>query len=336
MRRALISTLLLATGCHGLSALGGACKQTTDCVKGAFCVDGQCAASQACKQNSDCAAHQICTTELHCASSVTPAMTIIGMHGDTADATSPEGFIVTSALVVNGTGFVSAMEGVLVDAANKAYPLTLSVASATTLTAVLPLTLEALVPATAQGASFTLQLKSATAGTASAPLSIVRGAQGPPGPPGPEVVAPLALTYTLDDQPALSVSNSDLTGLALSVTGNMDFTNNGPPSVLIAPFVTFTPDNETTNTSYNAASAMRLPIYQVTPAASAANDVSIPCHGNDLVIGGGCQPMSPGNTCFVTRNYPISASAWHCRTNDIAGVNANCTMATYAICLKSF
>lgn len=95
-----------------------------------------------------------------------------------------------------------------------------------------------------------------------------------------------------------------------------------------------------TNAQYIAASAVRLPIYRVTPGESGASEGGASCKAGDLLLGGGCvsRETSGIDTCMVERSFPISTITWYCRavkTTGTTSTTSECRTTPYAICLKS-
>jgi hypothetical protein len=93
-----------------------------------------------------------------------------------------------------------------------------------------------------------------------------------------------------------------------------------------------------TNAAYMAATAVRLPIYKVTPGESGGNETGASCNTGDVLIGGGCNGRDAlgTETCMVERNYPISSVAWYCRSRKANGMHTECRATAFAVCLKSY
>jgi len=92
-----------------------------------------------------------------------------------------------------------------------------------------------------------------------------------------------------------------------------------------------------TNAQYQAAPAVHLPVYRVTPGEYSTNEGGASCKTGDLLLGGGCNGRDTlgSETCMVERDYPISQYTWYCRARKANGNHSECRATAFAICLKS-
>lgn len=96
--------------------------------------------------------------------------------------------------------------------------------------------------------------------------------------------------------------------------------------------------NVATNAQYDAAPAVRLPLYQIVAGENGSNEATASCKTGDLLLSGGCvaRDVSGAASCMVERSYFSGPITWLCRAGKPNGLSSDCRATPYAVCLKSY
>ncbi len=332
----LFSLLVIVAGCSKKNP--GACKVTSDCAAGTFCLGGTCGTP--CTSNASCPGGSFCSAAGTCAAGSSGAgPTITSVQG--TSTLGPTRIAGSGALKILGTNLAGVKSvDLLTPALVEVGSLAISSAEANEVDAMIGGTLASAIAASPDG-KFELQ--------ASDGKSVARDAvqilQGEPGNLAPPVVLTLSSVST-----TLSVSND--TGAALTVSGSSNFTGQASFAAPSGAPTTFSGgasfSDGTTFTGgaiFDSATLSKalLPIRLVSaPGLPPPSQAFAACAGNEILIAGGCEggivltrsmPVDSGeqgiNTGGETGVPPPVGGGWRCDSNSGSG-----TVTAYAFCLK--
>lgn len=316
---ALVCVLAGACSHKSTVAIGDACTKLADCPAGTFCTNDKCSPRQ-CQLNTECG-NDVCNANFVCVAGAGAPLSVTGIRGDTADATSPEGYVIGSGgIVITGTGFDTTVQAFLVDAANVATALvSVRTADAQTLTAALPALVDTAVTSASAGVAYAVRVSTSSGGTVSRTISLLRGSDGTPGNVGHQ--GPTALPVTLSGGTGITVTGSADAGYSVAADTSSPgilFTVTGGVAVLPANHF---------SAAQCPANARIVSGFCVTSPGTIGTAV-----GSGPGIWKNGPYDTPALTTVQTTSNPALGSAWVC---DLQTEPDGVKVQAYAVCMTA-